>query len=608
MPVKFALSTQKRYPGSHSLENQNGLYLNGVSNGATVILIHGLTGTPNEMKYIANSFHKKGYNVSCPRLANHGEPLHILKKTKWQQCYDSVRQDFLRIKKSNPQETIFVAGLSMGALLALLLAQEFQDQIAAVSCLSPTLFYDGWNAPWSRHLLPLAYFTPLKHFFYFKEEPPYGIKNQSIRQRVHKYFNNASLYDTASVAQFGYPYFPVSLLWELQLLVKHLTKKLQFINIPVQIIQAKEDDMTSIKNAQFIYDKISSKIKEIVLLENSYHIITADQERAKVARKMHEFFKKMEGGLYTHIPMNHLTDPNLLRPPSTKGWHERKTKWGSIMFFSVLTAVTFIGAPIYIRFRGISISETVLFVFYVLATSFAITVGYHRLFAHSSFKVHSLIRFLVLFFGAAAFEQSALKWSSLHRTHHQYVDTELDPYNIKNGFFYAHVGWILFWKHPTNYENVRDLQQSRLVMHQHKHYKAWSFAAGLALPLVIGALSGHVLGALLFGVAARLVFVFNSAFFINSFAHTFGSKPFDTRSSAKDNWLGAILTNGEGYHNFHHRFPTDYRNGFRWYHWDPSKWLIRALAYMRLASNLKITSTPMIYRARLKTSQQALHI
>ncbi len=289
MSVKFAFSSKGFLPNSVVLEKRNGFHLNG-NRGATVILIHGLTGTPHEMKYIAGFLHKKGYNVSCPRLANHGEPVHVFKKTKWQECYESVRQDFLTAKKLNPNKTVFVAGLSMGALLALLLAEEFPDQITAVSCLSPTLFYDGWNSPWSRHLLPLAYFTPLKHFFYFKEEPPYGIKNEAIRRRVHKYFSNTSLHDMGAVSQFGYPYFPVPLLCELRLLVKHLTGKLHHIKTPVQIIQAREDDMTSVKNAQFVYDRISSLKKEIVLLEDSYHIVTADQERAKVAQKMNEFF------------------------------------------------------------------------------------------------------------------------------------------------------------------------------------------------------------------------------------------------------------------------------------------------------------------------------
>ena len=295
MSVKFALSLKKSSPSASGpfLKKESGLFFKG-TNGGSVILIHGLTGTPHEMRYLAGSFHKKGYSVFCPRLANHDEPLDVLKKTKWQECYESVRKVFLRIKNTNPHETVFVAGLSMGALLALLLAEEFQEEITGVCCLSPTLFYDGWNTPWTRHLLPLAYCTPLKHFAYFKEESPYGIKNEEIRERVHRYFQNASLDQGESVSRFGYPYFPVTLLYQLRLLVKHLIKKLPSIQTPLQIIQAKEDDMTSVKNAKFIYDRVSSGMKEIVLLDNSYHIITADQERAKVARKMLEFFVKTE--------------------------------------------------------------------------------------------------------------------------------------------------------------------------------------------------------------------------------------------------------------------------------------------------------------------------
>ena len=278
---------------------------------------------------------------------------------------------------------------------------------------------------------------------------------------------------------------------------------------------------------------------------------------------------------------------------------QRRDRWGSILFFLVLTLTTLIAVPLYIYYRGVSFSEWALFVFYVLTTSFAITVGYHRLFAHMTYKAHPLIRFSLLFFGAATFEQSALKWSSLHRTHHQYVDTEEDPYNIKRGFFYAHIGWILLWKHAVNYDNVKDLQKSRLVMHQHTHYKLWSYGAGLVVPLLIGACTGHLLGALLFSVAARLTLVMNSAFFINSYAHTFGSRPFDTSISARDHWLGAVLTNGEGYHNFHHRFPNDYRNGILWFHWDPSKWAIWGLSHFGLVSELKRTSKKAIQEARI---------
>ncbi len=283
----------------------------------------------------------------------------------------------------------------------------------------------------------------------------------------------------------------------------------------------------------------------------------------------------------------------------------RKTRWGSIGFLASITLLTVVALPLYIIHFGVSPAEWALFAFYVLATSFSITVGYHRFFSHSTFKANVVVRFLALFFGAAAFEQSALKWSSQHRWHHQFVDTERDPYNIRYGFWYAHVGWILTWKQPISYENVKDLQKSRLVMHQHEYYLLWSLVSGVAVPILIGGFLGHWLGAALLAVSVRLFIVFNSAFFINSFAHTFGSMNYDANSTAKDHWLGAVLTNGEGYHNFHHRFPNDYRNGIRWFHWDPSKWLIWTLKQAGWTWDLRQTPALSILSARRDTA--AIH-
>ncbi len=289
MAVKFCF----RLPRQPSPPNlTKGLGYKAEPSQATVLLIHGLTGTPNEMKGLANFFYRRGYSVLCPRLAHHGEPLHILKRAKWQEFYQSVKEAFLEIPTD---QKIFTAGLSMGALLALLLAEEFPERISGVTCLSPTLFYDGWNIPWSHCLLPLAYYTPIRYFAYFKEEPPYGIKNERIRSKVHEYYKNATFADVSEALQYGYPYFPVTILCELRLLILELMKKMSRIRVPVQMIQASEDDMTSVKNSQFIYDRIASAQKEIVLLHDSYHVITADQERRIVAQKMNEFFCRIQG-------------------------------------------------------------------------------------------------------------------------------------------------------------------------------------------------------------------------------------------------------------------------------------------------------------------------
>jgi carboxylesterase len=294
--VRFFLDTHKTLKALSPPVDEEHIILNGTGTG-TLFLIHGLTGTPNEMRYLANFFHKKkGYTVICPRLANHGAPLSILKKSQWQDFYSSVIEAFtaVRLKVDGP---IFAAGLSMGALLSLLLAEEFPGQVAGVSCLSPTLFYDGWNIPWySKILMPLFSLTPLKHVTYFKEDPPYGIKNKALQKRIHTYYNAATFHEQQGVAEYGYPYFPLTLLRQLNKLIAHLTQRLPAIQTPVQLVQAREDDMTSMRNSTFIYNKIGSVLKEIVFLEDSYHVITADQERATVARSMDAFFEKIIGG------------------------------------------------------------------------------------------------------------------------------------------------------------------------------------------------------------------------------------------------------------------------------------------------------------------------
>ena len=266
-----------------------------------------------------------------------------------------------------------------------------------------------------------------------------------------------------------------------------------------------------------------------------------------------------------------------------------KPRWVGIAFFIGIHVIGIVGTPLYIMTYGITRPELALFLTWFICSSMAITVGYHRLFAHTTYKTNALIRFFLLFFGAGTFEQSALKWASQHRQHHQFTDTDQDPYNIKRGFWYAHVGWILFWKHRVNYNNAQDLMRSKLVMHQHQWYTYWSLGAGIVIPMLIGFLIGRPLGAFIMAVNLRLILVMHSAFFINSYAHMFGHQDFDGHVSARDNWLGAVLTNGEGYHNFHHRFPIDYRNGIRWYHWDPSKWFIFALSKLNLAWDLKRT-------------------
>jgi len=286
MSLKFSLRPP---PSHHASQPDDGILMPG-TNGRAVILVHGLTGTPNEMRFLAWFLHSHGYTVSCPRLANHGQSLTVLQATTWQQFYASVDAAYVRLRPEHTQ--VFVGGLSMGALLSLMLAAEHRD-IAGVSCLSPTLFYDGWNVPWYNALLGLAPWTGLQDHIYFKEEPPYGLKNERIRERVHQFFAKAELQDMHDVDRFGYPYFPVRLLTELRRLVRAVQGRLGEVTSPCQIIQARHDDMSSVRNALYVHDHVGSADKAIVYLEESYHVITADQERGKVANHLLDFCNRL---------------------------------------------------------------------------------------------------------------------------------------------------------------------------------------------------------------------------------------------------------------------------------------------------------------------------
>lgn len=214
-----------------------------------------------------------------------------------------------------------------------------------------------------------------------------------------------------------------------------------------------------------------------------------------------------------------------------------------------------------------------------------------------------------LLFGAATFQNSCLKWAVDHRRHHRHVDTEEDPYNINEGFFYAHMGWILLKEDPryeNDFGNSKDLTSDKLVMFQHRYYLPISIAIGIVLPFLIGLWAGFPLGGLALAGIGRVVFVHHATFFINSLCHKLGSQPYTDKNTARDSFIMALFTYGEGYHNFHHRFQFDYRNGIKWYHFDPSKWLINTLEWMGMAYNKKLVPLDEILKARFMMAQKNL--
>lgn len=285
-------------------------------------------------------------------------------------------------------------------------------------------------------------------------------------------------------------------------------------------------------------------------------------------------------------------------------WYKR-LDWVTSLFLILTPLASILFSIRYFQLYELNWKIAAFFVTYTVVCGISVTAGYHRLFAHCSYRTTWPAKLFFLLFGAANFQGSALKWSSDHRRHHTRADTNDDPYNINKGFWYAHIGW-LFWDDPHVHRPVQasDLQNDKLVAWQHKYFITLSIVMGFGFPCLIGWFLGDAIGGLVFGGFVRIVLGHHSTFFINSLCHMVGNRPYSEKQSARDSWIMALLTWGEGYHNYHHRFETDYRNGIKWYHWDPTKWTIKLLALVGLAHKLNKVSPVVVLRARMQIDEQ----
>jgi len=280
--------------------------------------------------------------------------------------------------------------------------------------------------------------------------------------------------------------------------------------------------------------------------------------------------------------------------------------WLNTLFLLGTLVLALVCVPWKLAAQGLRLSEVVVFLVMYSLIGLSITVGYHRLFSHRAFRASWPLRFLALLLGAAAFENSALAWSSDHRHHHRFVDdVERDPYPVRRGFWYAHWLWVLEAKDRPS-DSVGDLEQDSLIRWQHRYHFLIG-AAVAALPVLAVGLSTHnLMGQLVIGLLLRIVATHHSTFLINSAAHWFGTQPYTDANSARDNALLAPFTFGEGYHNYHHMWQWDYRNGPRWYQWDPAKWLIAAAAWVGLARGLRRVPDTEIQRAKVAMETRRL--
>jgi stearoyl-CoA desaturase (delta-9 desaturase) len=257
----------------------------------------------------------------------------------------------------------------------------------------------------------------------------------------------------------------------------------------------------------------------------------------------------------------------------------------------------------------------VLAITYAL-TGLGVTVGFHRLFTHRSFKTSPAMRGLLAVLGSAAVEGPVIEWVANHRKHHRFSDQPGDPHSPHlehgggwrgafAGLYHAHVGWIFGGESLASRDRYApDLLADPVVSFVDRTFLVWALA-GLAFPFALGvALTGTLVGGLtglLWGGAVRMFFLHHATFSINSLCHFFGRRSFATGDESRNlAWL-ALPTLGEAWHNNHHAFPTSARHGLRWWQLDPSAWLIAGLERLGLAWDV-VRIAPHAQRAKLTST------
>ena len=264
---------------------------------------------------------------------------------------------------------------------------------------------------------------------------------------------------------------------------------------------------------------------------------------------------------------------------------------------------------------GIAFSWVYLVILAVmyLATVLGVTVGYHRLFTHRSFKTPAPVAAILAVLGSMAVQGPVLNWVAHHRKHHQHSDQSEDPhsphtkgrgiFNAIKGAWHAHVGWLLGRapKHASKY--VADLQKDRLIVWMSRLFPVWVLA-GLLIPAILGGLltmswSGVLLG-FIWGGLVRVFLVHHVTWSVNSICHIWGSRPFNSHDHSRNNAILGILAMGEGWHNNHHAFPTSARHGLAWWQVDLSYLIILCMSKIGLAREIRIPSPERVAAKRAR--------
>eukprot|EP00808_Paulinella_micropora_P015384 g23161.t1 len=330
-----------------------------------------------------------------------------------------------------------------------------------------------------------------------------------------------------------------------------------------------------------------------------------DPKTEDAVEALHEQARRQKDG-DTSIGHDHVYGKDV----PEKRFHSFKDLWDQLNWISIFILFGTPAASIYgLMTTPLQTKTVILSVMWYYFTALGITAGYHRLWAHRAYEASPLVEWFLMLGGTGALEGSIKWWCGGHRVHHRYTDTPKDPYNSKYGFWWSHLGWMLVKPDPrfACKADIRDLKSKWFINFQHKHYAWLGPLVSLVVPTLIAGFGwGDWRGGYFYAGALRQVFVHHSTFCVNSLAHWLGEHTFDDERSPRDHFITALLTCGEGYHNFHHEFPNDYRNAIYFYQYDPTKWFIKLLSIFGLTYCLKEFPANEVMKGRILMKQKAL--
>jgi carboxylesterase len=247
------------------------------------LLLHGLTGAPADLQIITRHLRHAGHRVEAPMLPGHGVGERELLKTGWRDWLAGAEAELFRLTDGGGK--VLVGGLSMGAVLSLALAIRHPERVSGIACFAPTLRYDGWVIPKGSWFIPIGARIPLVNRYRFKERPPYGIKDERLRAKM------AELLMSGAVAEAGLAFMPGRSLAQNLDLIRWTSRRLDQITTPMLLVHAREDDITDIRNAERLAATVRGPVRKLYL-EDSYHLVTLDRERNKVAKATLEFLEE----------------------------------------------------------------------------------------------------------------------------------------------------------------------------------------------------------------------------------------------------------------------------------------------------------------------------